>query len=478
MRFTRQQVFLLLLLVLHILPAESPSADLSYRDKDLPELIGLINDSEFDVRLKAAEALEFRAAELRRRPEDIARLIRQLDYNYNHWSDSVASKVVTVLKVVGKPAAPSLLAELEQDPQKKRRWSHFYTWLVSLYIESDPENTVTWAIAFLKTADAREINIPTDSYVRLGKPAVGPLIEILEDDSTNLRTKRDVIAILGRMQDRDEQITQALKNILEHPNPYVQTFAREALDLNFQSLLREVEDPPIPSNDVLGYGDRFKPQFARDAIERLGRLKDRRAIVPLITKLGAYDEVVVDALRFIGDLPVEPLAAILLQREDEPTRKEAGFRWGRLVEDSRLPATRRKAAILLAFTEDKPAAVHYLIRGLEDESVFVRIEATRALGRIGSPAIDPLIRALSSDKLWVREGAVKALGAIRYSEGIQALLPLLQDESWYIRYCVGAILAAEGKDNALPHLERALIQETHVLVETALKKARQDIQRR
>ncbi len=465
-----------LLLFLHIWPVSSESADFTYRGKELSELIGLINDTELEVRLKAADALEFRAAELRDQPAEIARLIRQLDYNYDHWSDVVAFRIVKVLKQVGKPAAPLLRAELDADPQKKARWSSFYTWLVALYIETDPDDTVPWAIAFLKTADSRGINVPVESYAQLGKSAVGPLVGIVGDDTTSLRTKCWVIAILGRMNDRDEQITNALTKMLEHPDPYVQSDAREALNLNFKALLDEMENPKAPKN-VLG-AEQLKPQLARDAIKRLGQLRDRRSITPLITKLGAYDEVLVDALHFIGNLPVEPLAAILLQREDDPTRGATGFVLGGRAGDSRLPATRRKAATLLAVTDDPATAVYYLIRGLEDANVIVRIEAMRSLGRIGSPAIDQLIASLSSDNLWVREGSVKALGTIRYSEGIEALLPLLQDESWYIRYCVGSILVRDGKDNALPHLERALQHEQNVLVQTVVKKASQAIGQR
>lgn len=474
-RLTVLKVFLLLLLFFYLLPGKSIAADLSYHDKELSELISLINDSDFEVRHKATEALEFRAAELKSRPADIARLIRQLDYKHN-WDKWVVSKVLRILKAVGKPAAPLLLSELDKDPDKKEKWYNYKTWISSVYIEIDPQNALPWAISFLKSADSRQINIPTESFAKLGKPAVGPLIEILEDDATSLRTKRWVISILGRMDERDEQITKALTKMLEHPNPYIRMDAEVVLTMNFQRLLDDLENPKIVKTpgDILFDPQRLRPQFMAEAIKRLGRLKDRRAIMPLISRLGEYDpsyyfldQVLADALKEIGNLPVEPFAAILLQREDDPTQ-------GR----SHLPSPRRKAAILLAFTEDKAAAVPYLIHGLEDEDVFVRIEATRSLGVIGSPAIDPLIEALSAEKLWVREGAVKALGAIQYSEGIEALLPLLQDESWYIRYFVGSTLAGECKKNALPHLRQALKKETNPLVRTVLKKAKWDIRLR
>jgi len=469
------QVFLLLLLFLHIPPAESKAADLSYRNNDISGLINLINHSNFEVRHKATEALEFRASELENRPADIARLIRQLDYKYN-WDWYVVSKVLRILKTVGKPAAHLLLTELDKDPHKKEGWSYYKTWLSLAYIEIDPEKAVPWAISFLKTADSREINVPVESYAKLGKPAVGPLIEILEDDAASLRTKRWVIAILGRMDDRDERITEALTKMLEHPNPYIQMAAKETLSMNFQTLLDDLQNPKIPRNTI-STPQQLEPQIMAEAIKRLGELKDRRAITPLIARLGEFDQVLVDALKRIGDLPVEPLAAILLRREDHPIQTRIGG-MGRFWGESSLPDTRGRAAILLAFTEDKAAAVPYLIRGLEDENVFVRIEATRSLGIIGSPAIDPLIEALSSEKLWVREGAVKALGTIQYSEGIDALLPLFQDESWYIRYIVGSTLAGEGKENTLPHLKQALKKEANPLVRMVWKKAKRDIRLR
>jgi HEAT repeat protein len=315
-----------------------------------------------------------------------------------------------------------------------------------------------------------------ESYAKLGTPAVGPLIEILNDDATSLRTKRWVIAILGRMDDRDERITEAITKMLEHPNPYIQMAAKETLSMNFRTLLDDLENPKIPRNTI-STPQQLKPQIVAETIKRLGELKDRRAIMPLINKLGEFDQILVDALERIGDLPVEPLAASLSQ-QDGPIQERYGFFGGMLMGTSPMASTRRRAAILLAFTEDKAAAVPYLIRCLEDDNIFVRIEATRSLGIIGSPAIDPLIEALSSEKLWVREGAVKALGAIRYSEGIDALLPLLQDESWYIRYIVGSTLAGEGKENALPRLKQALKKEVNPLVQVVLKKAKRDIRLR
>lgn len=73
---------------------------------------------------------------------------------------------------------------------------------------------------------------------------------------------------------------------------------------------------------------------------------------------------------------------------------------------------REIAAEALGRTKDK-RAVAPLIQALEDNTYAVRVNAARALGKIGEPAVAPLMQALNDERLVVREAAAEALGQIK-----------------------------------------------------------------
>ncbi|MBK8051049.1 MAG: HEAT repeat domain-containing protein [Anaerolineales bacterium] len=75
-------------------------------------------------------------------------------------------------------------------------------------------------------------------------------------------------------------------------------------------------------------------------------------------------------------------------------------------------------------------AVEPLVGALEDGSWEVRQAAALALAEIGTPAVGPLIDALKDEDTWVRWGAAKALGEIGDSRAVDSLIGALQDYSY------------------------------------------------
>ena len=111
---------------------------------------------------------------------------------------------------------------------------------------------------------------------------------------------------------------------------------------------------------------------------------------------------------------------------------------------SRNPDTRYEAAGCLG-DAGEPAAVLPLAALLRDPEGGVRWKAAEALGRLGSPAVEPLTESLQSDDVDVRWMAAVALGDIGDPAAIPALVEALDDEDAYVRSRAALALAAIGE---------------------------------
>ena len=137
--------------------------------------------------------------------------------------------------------------------------------------------------------------------------------------------------------------------------------------------------------------------------------------------------------------------------------------------------------------ETQEQKVEKLIKQLQDQNVDVRMNAVRALGKIGTPeaikaaedAIPFLIQQLQNDQdKWVRMLAAMALGPI--GEGavnaVPTLIQALQDQDvsvrYYAAYALGKI--GEGAVNAVPTLIQAF-QDPHATVRQGAAEALEKI---
>ncbi len=219
-----------------------------------------------------------------------------------------------------------------------------------------------------------------------------------------------------------------------------------------RSLLRELRATPKGSMDFL-YSGRSDEEIQADfdrlgrravpalidalndpdgsirylAVGQLGRLRDARAVQPLIHCLQAdRDEIVrhwaADALGEIGDASaVRPLV-------DSLADQDSGLRFC--------------AAKALGNIGDKRAFEPLLVL-LTDKDLYPRAYATEALGRLGDTrAFEPLLKVLKSDDdSWVRSMAATGLGHLQDARAIPALLTACHDESSKVAEAAEAALA-------------------------------------
>ena len=185
------------------------------------------------------------------------------------------------------------------------------------------------------------------------------------------------------------------------------------------------------------------------AAAALGKLKDSRAIVPLIA---ALDDDDVDiraehALEEIGRPAVEPLITALNNKSSN---------------------VRAKAAMALSHIGDL-RAVKPLIAALHDEDYGVRMEAAISLGVLkDAQAVEPLIATLKDNHHLVRRRAALALGKLEDSRAVVPLIAALKDEDWFVRSSTAEALgklrdpaAIEPLITALNDTNRSVQEKAH-----------------
>jgi HEAT repeat protein len=208
---------------------------------------------------------------------------------------------------------------------------------------------------------------PAEALVKIGKPAVEPVIKLLGDkDSIVRRCAPWVLAKIG-----DPKAVEPLIQALGDTDEHVRALSAEAL----------------------------------------GMLKHPKAVKPLIAALYDKDSCVRrDAARALGKIKdistVEPLV--------------------RMLEDTTVDV--RYAAIEALSKIGDPKFAESLIPFLKDKEVWVRATAAWALGKFRFvKAIEPLIGVLGDKQSDPRAEAVRALGRIGDVKAVEQLIPLLRD---------------------------------------------------
>src|SRR5262249_11543257 len=112
---------------------------------------------------------------------------------------------------------------------------------------------------------------------------------------------------------------------------------------------------------------------------------------------------------------------------------------------------RTHAALMLARAKDE-RAVLALIEALHNEDDNVRRDATRALGRIGTPTVPNLLNVLCDEDWQVRWAAPGVLGGIGDGAAVPGLLATLHDREKNVRAKAVEALGQIGEVAAVPGL--------------------------
>jgi HEAT repeat protein len=202
------------------------------------------------------------------------------------------------------------------------------------------------------------------------------------------------------------------------------------------------------------------------AAECLGKMKDRRAVEPLVQavlneRIPRLGLVEIAALKELDDPHTEDL--LLNGINDRRTRPQAIDALGRLqskravepiIATLRNPDRFSTSVAMQALGEIKdPRALQPLCALLKYHDEVVRRFAATALGQLGdSGAIGPLATALKDTDDGVRVNAAKSLGELKNAEAVNALIAVLKDREESVRVAAVDALGNIGNVSAVAPL--------------------------
>jgi HEAT repeat protein len=228
-----------------------------------------------------------------------------------------------------------------------------------------------------------------DVLIKIGPPAVGPLISALEEGEQQTNAA-DILGTIG-----DTRAVGPLITALTEDKSAVRLAAAKALG----RIGDERAVPPLVT--FLGVS---RGEERRVAVAALGQIGDTRAIIPLVALLTEARSL---QLR-------RAVAKALAKLEWQPSRDQTGaLYWVMRREWERC-------------AEIGAPAIEPLATALREKSKGTSAQAARALAEIGPPAVRALLLAMEDDQVNVRTHAAEALGWVGDRRAVEPLIAILE----------------------------------------------------
>jgi HEAT repeat protein len=324
-------------------------------------------------------------------------------------------------------------------------------------------------VSALKDSDSR---VRSEAARALGtfndQSATDALIGALRDQSADVRV--EATFSLGRL--KDSRALAPLTLLLSDGDPRVSLAAAESL--------ARLQDPRATRVliDSLSSTDWRVRSRATQVLARIaGEGMLDQAVGPLTIALADKDPVVryyaAEALVGIGAKAIPSLIQALRSHRQSDCDRAARVLWsigeaavdpllGVLQDRTATPEMRTASASALGMIGD-PRAIRGLASLLRDERYFVREQASRALGRIGEPAVGLLLDMANSSTPTTREAAVAALGNTASKQAIEKVVEALSDSNANVRSAAVRSLGESASEIAVPHLMALLRDESSAL---------------
>jgi HEAT repeat protein len=479
-------------------PVSSSHCQSQQPDDSIAQAIAQLKDPDQAVRYRAALALG--------RVKD-ARAADPLIAALHDPGDDVRDEAAKSLGDLGDERAIEPLITLLADKSEK-------LWIRESVCESLGNLRAVVAIdpliRMLGNRDFGIQNHASEALVKIGEPAVEPLIAALSNANPQVRRR----AVTTLMDMDDQRAVEPIIAVLEDSNEEVRYWAAGALgkldDVRAADALAaaagnpgdlargaavgslvELHDPRAVDLAIAALGD---PDWrvAGSAAGALKKAHDARAIPALIAmiqqptgdkKYGYARWQAADALETLRDVahPVKPLVDALMVALNDPdtrVRSSAAVALGEFGD-------RRAVPSLIALLDDKdpnavnaarvslgklkdPRAVEPLTAQLSQPDSMGGYGSAAALGQIGDPrAIEPLISALRAAKDdFRRDATASSLGKLG-KPAIGPLLDLMKDPDSALRRSAALALAEMDDERVGRALDKALRQHDLVVVSGA-----------
>ena len=320
---------------------------------------------------------------------------------------------------------------------------------------------ITFRINQLGDTDWGKERRAVNGLVDIGEPAVGALIEALDNENWRIRSR--VLEVLAQIGQPEDRIVPALIKALGDENEAVHSRAYQVLKALGQSAIAE----------LITALDHEYPQTRAKAATLLATMRPSPAdvITPALKKALMDPNIEVRRYAIYGlsrmGQPAE-IFAEMSQSDVWQVRASAVRALGAVGEPKKvvLPAlfhalddfeaeVRASAASALGLLgQPPPNVIQALIDTLDDSNNEVRMSAVSALTRIGEPAMPALMQALTGDNQLVRRNIAAVLEHLQQPSPsvVSALQEALADENPLVRYRIAIALAKWGEATAVPVL--------------------------
>lgn len=249
--------------------------------------------------------------------------------------------------------------------------------------------------------------------------AVEPLTQsLLGDEDPDVR--RASATVLGQLKDTRavKPLIQALsyRDVLEKAEMTLRTIGQPAVEPLVQALKDKHGYVRREAARILNYWLDWKPRDNAETVAYL--LAERNS----------------DELARLGKQAVELLIEAL-NHEDQDVRGDAAETLGKIKDP------RAIEPLIKALEDDYCEVGYHEVTGEHFRYYPVRLDAMEALGKIGQPALEPLIKTLNHQDRDVRVIVVEALGMIGGARAVKALTRALEDKDVGIRETANFYLA-------------------------------------
>lgn len=351
----------------------------------------------------------------------------------NDQDAHVRSRAASALgKIGGSRAIDALISRLDDSYDEERVGKQGYT------ADGDraPQCDETYTV---RVGPAR------DALVRIGTPAVEPLLKAARD-SDNPAIWYWAVLTLAYIAVRNQAVLERVVESLVALLKVAREDVREAVAEAFEWI-----GPTRGFDPLIGLLGDNSCRVRRIAAAAMGRFFRQRhaSAVPFWDALKQSQAI--DSLLHMLDNDLAAGRGVLSGRLPEPQDTMVSC----LVQEKGVARLRNYGALgsaveaLSDFAD--PRAVDVLVECMMLDSGVARACGS-ALRKIGAPAIGSLLRALRSEHESVREIVVEVLGAIRDPQAVEPLIAMLTDERAGVRASAAKLLGMIGDARAIDGL--------------------------
>lgn len=307
------------------------------------------------------------------------------------------------------------------------------------------------------------------AIVKIDPQDLSALIQILQNPGSSFEQKCTALDCIGRSTSKDR--FAIIKDFLGSQDETLPRITLDAIHPDFK---------PAPLAEITTLLDSQIPEVRASAAAAMGRLKYQEFIDPLLQHLAdesmEVQEAVDDALIKLGEHHQISLLAPYLDSFSKAERKTAFQYFGihqpetisnKFIEGLQDPSIEIRVISYKVIANLKLATLDLIKQGIQDPVDTVQVQALRTLKSLPrneetQAFIKHLLSTSTSERLKVE--LIQVLSGLEEFNIVDSVLPLLEDESSWVRLETVEFLKKQGDRSVIKHLKRLLDSDDEELV--------------